>query len=351
LEVARVFDPTAKRAIVLKGGGRKAVWLVRAAAGDFVLKRHHYNKKRLRFVVGLQTYCYERGGPVPAPRADAAGRLLRQRGGRIFSAQQWIEAAIPPRLADADHLAAYARALAAFHQAARGYEPPPDSLRRDHGRRLPARLRFVGRRLRRMARLAARGCEPYAAARRQLDRARRRASRLLKRLDAQRYRDWLVQARKEGQIVHADLGPANALYRGGCCWIIDLDAAGYGPRVYDLAVLLVKACRSAPQGRLADTLHLGLSAYQSISPLGPDERVYLRWLLAYPWDSGRFWHKRRKYGPRWDRRALRGELARDRERARAVRLLLGRNEEPWQGLPHTIPNLLPLAGPFDPWLS
>ncbi len=224
---------------------------VDAAGGRFVLTVfERETAAEVRETLELAGALADRGAPCPRPCRGPHG-VLGTLGGKPAALVPFVEGEIV-WAPDAAHLESLGRALGRFHRAGEGV-----TFRRDgpHRARVLAPLaRSIG------ARLA--DTDPGLAA-------------LL--VEEAAWQEGVPEAELPAGVVHADLFRDNVLFEPGGTAVrafLDLQLAGTGPWLYDLAVVLLDAGWGA-RGVVEERARAVLAGYRAERPLAEQEVALL----------------------------------------------------------------------------
>lgn len=289
------------------------VYRVETPDGPMNLKWTRHSDAMLVFVTSALRYVTEHGfRHLCPPRPTVDGRPFHVAGGEHYLLSAWIEGT-QVDLSRPEQLEASLRTLAGFHQASRGYKPPPGANQRARWGQL---LESLAKRCLDLERY------PIVAAARSaqtgFDRAIKAETEyylglaVLARelLERSAYRELAVRAASEGGLCHGDTAARNFIRApGGEVYLIDFDGLRQDLALTDLWKLFRRAMK-----RFNWSFEAGqamLQAYESVQPLSAAELEVLLALLSFPqkfwrlasryysgeysWDEERFLRKLRKY--------------------------------------------------------
>jgi len=264
----------------------KDVHRVEAAEGSFCLKEIDRRSNRALALEGVLAHLEAKGFTKTA-RAHGTkdGRLISQAvGGRNFILTDWLVGRKPSFRTSDDDIAAAAVTLAEFHQASKGYTPPPGGKLRNRLNKWP--IRFSSR-LRQLVDL--REQLEHKPLLDNFDRIfveyypwiRERAEDGCCILAESEYDSLVKAAREARSFCHGDVAERNFVVtlQDGCC-LIDLDLVRRDIRIADIYKLLRDVLKKRswkfPSAKLV------LDSYSSVVPLGVEELTVLYAMLAYP---------------------------------------------------------------------
>lgn len=294
------FGHRVERIRTVQAGGPKMVWKVESPEGPLCLKRLRLTADRAAFSVSAQAHVAAHGGPVLPVLPAHDGRLWVEEGGQVFVLYPWVDGR-PARFRLQADLEAAARALAAFHHASRGYEPPAGSRVSSRVGRWPDHYRSLRERLERWKEAAAqRPQHPFhkaylAVADEAIDRARRAEEALARSA----YAALSAAGPQAMGLCHQDYSEGNTLVSGDRVWVLDLDNVTFDLPVRDLRKLLVKLMEG-PGGWREPVARAVLRAYESVAPLAPETLELLAIDLLFPHpvhDAAKNWFQNGKPEP------------------------------------------------------
>lgn len=196
-------------------------------------------------------------------RATASGES------RVCSVLRWMSGRIHEESARPIHLRRLGAAMAALHNHADSWSPPPDfvRIRWDHET-------FFGN-------VMVYGSIPAADCWNLLP------ATLRKRFEdiSERMVDIMGSTDDIG-LIHADLHLGNAVFDGARVKLIDFDDCGTGPRLYDLAVALWELRLEPDYPDYLDALLAGYLAERAIDVVHLDEYIALRQVAFALWYTG-----------------------------------------------------------------
>lgn len=284
----------------IQAGGPKMVWKLETDQGPLCLKRLRLPAERAAFSVSAQVHIAAAGGPVLPVLPAQDGRLWVAEEGQVFVLYPWVDGR-PARFRLNGDLEAVAQALAAFHQASRGYEPPAGSRISSKVGRWPHHYRSLRERLERWkASAASEPRHPFhkaylSVADEAIDRARRAEEALQRSAYAE-----LAAAGPAGAVLcHQDYSEGNTLVGGGRIWILDLDNVTFDLPARDLRKLLI-SLMDGPDGWREPVARAVLQGYQAEASLPPHAMELLAIDLLFPHpvhDAAKNWFKNGKPEP------------------------------------------------------
>lgn len=294
------YGRSVERFRTVQAGGPKMVWKVETGEGTLCLKRLRLPADRAAFSVSAQAHMAAQGGPVLPVLPAQDGRLWVEEEGQVFVLYPWMDGR-PARFRLQADLEAAARALAAFHQASLGYEPPAGSRVSSKVGRWPHHYRSLRERLEQWKEAAAaRPQHPFhkaylAVADEAIDRARRAEEAL----ERSAYADLSAAGTAASALCHQDYSEGNTLVSGDRVWVLDLDNVTFDLPARDLRKLLVKLM-DGPAGWREPVARTVLETYQAVAPLAPEVLELLAIDLLFPHpihDAAKNWFQNGKPEP------------------------------------------------------
>jgi spore coat protein I len=263
---------------IAQGDPVHTLWRVATPIGDVCLKRTSTPPEVLEFTTAAHEYMFRNGARVPELLPTAQGARFAMREGQTVTLSGWIQGS-PLVMDDAEpHLRLAVEALAHFHIASVGFQPPAGVAPRGALDGVPGRMEAGLATLRRWRERRPSSLESPGA----LDRMIAQGEAALDRLRASHYRAWVAEvAAGGGMLAHGLYRKGNALAMDDGAYILDLEHVAYGLPIEDLRAVILGWFRT--QGRwVGDELRAILDRYSAQFPLSPAQRAVLRADLLFP---------------------------------------------------------------------
>ena len=232
------YDLGPVEGIEAAGGTAGRTWRVTTPRGAYLLRlrgARTSSEAHLAFDHGLRAHLVAGGIPTVEAASTRRGARWLRRQGRAYELYPFVAGRPFDPHSRAD-LEGAARALAAFHRAARGYAPPPSwtqTVAQYTSLGFSERVsdRMDDPRLQLANLIGVRGLARTEEEARLVERCIARVRALHETYGDEVYR------RLAGYIIHGDYTPANVLYRreGEIAGVFDFDWAMRGPRCLDVA--------------------------------------------------------------------------------------------------------------------
>lgn len=279
--ILEAFGLTDGRARLVTDNPKKPVWRVEHSGRAWFLKQMPYAAPRVEFIIAAARHLRRNGMPTPEPQAAADGRPYATSGDQVFVLFPEVHGE-EVEMGDAR---AVARALARFHRASEGFQPPPTAERQsalgDWPRLMRKKLDHLDA-FERIARTRPHGAFE-AAFLSALPRMRAAAERCLADLGGEAYQRSTEAAARLGVLTHQDFAPSNLLQAAdGTLWVIDLDSIQHDVPARDLRKLLHKLLKKAWRFDAAAATRV-VDAYKEERALSDDD-------VAVLWIDVRFPH-------------------------------------------------------------
>lgn len=265
---------------VVQAEGLKAIWRVDGDAGRLCLKRMPHEPDRCLFALAAQRHIGAKDGPVVRVHSTRDGSPQVVSDGVTYALFDWVEGR-RPRLRRAEDRAPAAQALAQFHLASRGYEPPTGGRPSSKLGRWPELYQTMVDQMREAVEI----CRQNPAQRNHAAVIARAPEMLeqtawaTERLAASGYARWCEE--NDGSLCHQDFGETNLLLDcapDGGARVLDLDGVTYDIPARDLRKLMLTLRKKAGPDAALDALQ----AYEQRHPLRADQLEVLWIDVAFP---------------------------------------------------------------------
>lgn len=310
---------------LIKGGGRKLVWMVQTKNGIICLKRLHHPVDMALFSHAAQKYAKKKGARVPAVLLTKKGQLFHEMDGWVYAAYEWIPGSYNPDFHKPQELKETIRGLAKFHVATKGYTPPKGAMFKSEIDRSLNQYKLMHNQLVEMDNMAKSGKFDKTFSklyRKHFDKAMAQMKRCLSILENVNYPKLVEKIKNEKWLCHLDFGPPNALMSRGKGYVIDIDGVAYDLPVLELSHLLIKISRDYNRWS-PDLIKTPIRWYEAKNPLGSEQKQILRADLEAPKTfhnvAKAYFYKGSKISPMKLERAIRT----DSDRQKALRAVFG----------------------------
>ncbi|GAX91999.1 CotS family spore coat protein [Effusibacillus lacus] len=278
--VLRQYPLKVKRVTVISYKGKKGVWKVDTDRGTKILKKFPGSKSRLRFILAAVEHLQKGGVRIPKIVTARSGEEFAEAGGSCFVLSDY-EAGPNPEYDSKQELQEIMKALAIFHRASKGFNPPAGTDSREHLGKWADGYRKHLEDLEKFKRMAARDKSKFSTLFLQhADTYIRQGKQALAIIESGVYTQWCRKVRQHKNLCHQDFASGNLVRTKRGIVVLDMDSLTYDVPARDLRKIMNKVMKKKEWSREKATRML--SAYHSVNPLSDDEYRVLYADLLFP---------------------------------------------------------------------
>ncbi len=270
------YSLNVKNVSLLSDKGRKAVWLINAASGDFILKKIPMSEGRLKFMIHSISFLTSNGVMTPSVMRTTNGREFVAKNGEYYVLFEKVYGK-KPKYNQKKELAKIMSGLGQFHKASTGIEIPKNTepsfllgTWKDEFQRRYKQLE-IWRKERILASNKNKFDEQFLL---HVDSFLSQCNEAISILDASCYEPWVGNTQRNKTLCHQDFAAGNlALDKKGKLHVFDMDSLTIDLPIRDIRKILNKVMKK--QSWDLTLMIEMLSYYQKTNPFSKEQYFVL----------------------------------------------------------------------------